>query len=157
MLDAIIINLPLLPQTILKNCLSQFLESSQKSISSPAQTQRCSCNNSLNRSTWFIVSIAFYIIPFPFYFTIIPFWRTKKEKGERVLRIRNWLSQTPVGSLVRKQPLRRAQISALGSGSPHLSLSTALYPTFLSSEEWHPNTYDSLKHESWMYRGFIHT
>lgn len=89
MLDTFIINLPLptpAPRQFWKHSAFPILRAPvEEHVLPGTETQHFPHSNSLCKSTWFIFSIAFYIIPFPFYFTAISFYRTKKEKGGRVL------------------------------------------------------------------------
>lgn len=89
MIDTIIINLSLPPVQFWKHSASlNSLSPIEEHVLPTTETQHFPHSSSLCDSTWFIFSIAFYIIPFPFYFTVISFWRTKKEKGEIVLSVR---------------------------------------------------------------------
>lgn len=146
MLDIIIINLPLPPGQF------DFLSSVEKHVFPRTETQHFPHSSSLCDSSWFIFSIAFYIIPFPFYFTVISFWRTKKEKGKRVLSIRK-LTESALHGLPGQRAVPEDDLNLhINFQDPPPEPGNKPYPTLLSSEcQWHTSiSYDLLKHKSWM-------
>lgn len=139
MLGGVIINQ--LPWTVLKNTVSLLvpwvLVEEQVLPSTDAQHLWLTLIYFLHCLLYNPISILFHCNIFLY---------DKERKGGKSAGHQETLSQSPVGSLLTEQSLRRAPVSSLSSRSPHLNLSRAPYPTLLSTEgQWHPCRYDSLK------------